>query len=282
MDRTRVTQQTTSSTISLRSELAHDAPTPKALHAGNFHGPLQWALEGAGWGVVRPIIDFAMVWLALVIALGGFGNVVNADEFRAPLLLFPFLVVLLFYLRGLYRTQAAHAGARRHRAGHQRRLGGRDDGRGPRPLRSTDQVPEQGMWARAWFYALVAVGLGRIALALAQRWARAKRLIGQARADHGRGRRRRAGRAPAGEPPGVRARAGRLPRRGPTLGRRGGRPRGARAGHDRRPRGDGRTDGRQVPDRRLLLGRRCPREPADPALPGTRSRRRGGAAHVRH
>jgi exopolysaccharide biosynthesis polyprenyl glycosylphosphotransferase len=178
MDRARVTQQTTSSTISLRSELAHDAPTPRTLHRGTFHGPLQWALEGAGWGVVRPIVDFVMVWLALVIALGGFGNVLHANSLRAPLLVFPFVVVLLFYLRGLYKTKlrtqvldgivpvisgvsvAAMAVAV---------LG----------LALNHQVPEQGMWARAWFYALIGVGFGRTALALAQRWARARRLIGK-------------------------------------------------------------------------------------------------------
>jgi exopolysaccharide biosynthesis polyprenyl glycosylphosphotransferase len=178
MERARVTQQTTSSTISLRSELAHDAPTPKTLHSGDFHGPLQWALEGAGWGVVRPIIDFVMVWLALVIALGGVSSLLHTDEFRAPLLLMPFLVVLLFYLRGLYRTKLRTQVL---------------DGIVPvisgvsvaammvavLGLALNHQVPEQGMWARAWFYALVGVGLGRTALALAQRRARAKRLIGK-------------------------------------------------------------------------------------------------------
>jgi exopolysaccharide biosynthesis polyprenyl glycosylphosphotransferase len=178
MDSARVTQQTTSSTISLRSELTHDAPTPRTLERADFHGPLQWALEGSGWGIVRPIIDFLMVWLALVIALGGFGSLVGVNDFRAPLLLMPFLVVLLFYLRGLYRTKlrtqvldgivpvisgvsvAAMAVAV---------LG----------LALNHEIPEQGQWIRAWFYALVGVGLGRTALALAQRRARAKRLIGR-------------------------------------------------------------------------------------------------------
>ena len=178
MDRARVTQQTTSSTISLRSELAHDAPTPRTLRRGTFHGPLQWALEGAGWGIVRPIVDFLMVVIALVIALGGVGNLIHINSFRAPLILMPFLVVLLFYLRGLYKTKlrtqvldgivpivsgvsvAAMAVAV---------LG----------LALNHEVPEQGMWARAWIYALVGVGLGRTALALAQRTARARRLIGK-------------------------------------------------------------------------------------------------------
>jgi exopolysaccharide biosynthesis polyprenyl glycosylphosphotransferase len=41
------------------------------------------------------------------------------------------------------------------------------------------QIPEQGQWVRAWFYALVGVGLGRTVLVLAQRRARAERLIGK-------------------------------------------------------------------------------------------------------
>jgi exopolysaccharide biosynthesis polyprenyl glycosylphosphotransferase len=178
MDRARVTQQTTSSTISLHSELAHDAPTPLALRRGTFQGPLQWALEGSGWGVVRPIGDFLMVWLALIIALGGLSPVLHVNASRAPLLVFPFLVVLLFYLRGLYKTKLRTQVL---------------DGIVPvisgvsvaammvavLGLALNHEVPEQGMWARAWFYALLGVGLGRTVLALAQRRARARRLVGK-------------------------------------------------------------------------------------------------------
>ncbi len=178
MDRARVTQQSTSSTISLRSEIVHDAPSPRALRRGTFHGPLQWALEGAGWGVVRPVSDFVMVCAAVLIALGGFGSVFHVDELRAPLLTLPFVVVALFYLRGLYRTKmrtqvldgivpvisgvsvAAMAVAVLGMLLHH-------------------EVPEQGEWIRAWFYALVGVGFGRTALALGQRRARAQRLIGK-------------------------------------------------------------------------------------------------------
>ncbi|HXB15338.1 MAG TPA: exopolysaccharide biosynthesis polyprenyl glycosylphosphotransferase [Solirubrobacteraceae bacterium] len=178
MDRAHVTQQTTSSTISLHSELAHDAPTPRALRRGTFQGPLQWALEGQGWGVVRPIGDFVMVCLALVVALGGVSLVVHVNTSRAPLLLFPFLVVLLFYLRGLYKTKLRTQLL---------------DGIVPvisgvsvaammvavLGLALNHEVPEQGMWARAWFYALLGVGAGRTVLALAQRRARARRLVGK-------------------------------------------------------------------------------------------------------
>jgi exopolysaccharide biosynthesis polyprenyl glycosylphosphotransferase len=41
------------------------------------------------------------------------------------------------------------------------------------------ELPEQGQWIHAWFYSLVGVGLGRTLLALAQRRARAQRLIGK-------------------------------------------------------------------------------------------------------
>ena len=178
MDRAHVTQQTASSTISLHSELAHDAPVPRALRRGTFQGPLQWALEGQGWGVVRPISDFLMVWLALLIALGGVSPVLHVNTSRAPLLVFPSLVILLFYLRGLYKTKLRTQLL---------------DGIVPvisgvsvaammvavLGLALNHEVPEQGMWARAWFYALLGVGLGRTVLALAQRRARARRLVGK-------------------------------------------------------------------------------------------------------
>jgi exopolysaccharide biosynthesis polyprenyl glycosylphosphotransferase len=178
MDRARVTQQTTSSTISLRSELVHDAPSPRALRSGSFHGPLQWALEGSGWGVVRPVGDFLMVWVALIIALGGVSPLVHIDSVRAPLLVLPFVVVLLFYGRGLYRTKM-----------RTQLLDGivpvisgvsvAAMGVAVLGILFNHELPEQGQWIHAWFYSLVGVGLGRTSLALAQRHARAKRLIGK-------------------------------------------------------------------------------------------------------
>jgi exopolysaccharide biosynthesis polyprenyl glycosylphosphotransferase len=178
MDRARVTQQTTSSTISLRSELVHDAPSPRALRGGSFHGPLQWALEGPGWGVVRPVVDLVMVCAAVLLALGGTHAVLHVSGLRAPLLSLPLVVVALFYLRGVYRTRlrtllldgiapvisgisvAAMAVAV---------LG----------MFVNDQVPSQSEWLRAWFLSLVGVGLGRTALAFAQRRSRASRLVGK-------------------------------------------------------------------------------------------------------
>jgi exopolysaccharide biosynthesis polyprenyl glycosylphosphotransferase len=178
MDPTRVTQQTTSTGLTLRGELTHDAPAPRALRRHTFQGPLQWALEGWGWGVVRPAVDFAMVAAAVVVALGGVHETLHASSARAPLLAFPALVLLLFYLRGLYRT--------RLRAlvldGVVPVLSAISVGAMAVALLGkllNDHVPSNSVWLRAWFFALLGVGVGRIALSLAQRRARARRLVGK-------------------------------------------------------------------------------------------------------
>jgi exopolysaccharide biosynthesis polyprenyl glycosylphosphotransferase len=87
-------------------------------------------------------------------------------------------VLLLFYLRGLYRT--------RMRAlvldGVVPVLSGISVGAMAVAVLGTflnDQVPSQADWLRAWFFALVGVGLGRVGLASAQRWARSRRLVGK-------------------------------------------------------------------------------------------------------
>jgi exopolysaccharide biosynthesis polyprenyl glycosylphosphotransferase len=178
MDRARISQQTTSSTISLHSELLHDSPAPRALARGTFRGPLQWALAGSGWGVVRPVGDFVMVWVALVVALGGVSPLVHIDAQRAPLLALPFTVVLLFYVRGLYRTRMSSQVL---------------DGIVPvisgvsvaalvvavLGYLANGALPEQSDWIAAWFYSLLGVGLDRTLLSFAQRRARAQRLIGK-------------------------------------------------------------------------------------------------------
>ena len=177
MDRTGVTQQTSTS-VALRGELTHEAPSPRALHTGTFHGPLQWALEGSGWGVVRPTVDFVLLCLAVVLALGGLYDTLHVSSVSAPLLALPPLVLVLFYLRGLYRTRlralildgvvpvvsAVSVGAMAVAV-----LG----------MYLNDQVPSQSDWLRAWAYALLGVGLGRVVLSLLQRWARARRLVGK-------------------------------------------------------------------------------------------------------
>jgi exopolysaccharide biosynthesis polyprenyl glycosylphosphotransferase len=176
MDPTHISQQTTT-TLPLQGELSRDAPAPKALRDGNFSGTLQWMLEGPGWGLLRPTVDFVLLVLAVVFALGGVNETLHPSALRAPILALPFLVMLLLYLRGLYRSRlrvlildglvpvisavsvAAMAVAM---------LG----------LFANGKMP-QGTWVRAWLFGLVAVGAGRVGLSVAQRWARSRRLVGK-------------------------------------------------------------------------------------------------------
>jgi exopolysaccharide biosynthesis polyprenyl glycosylphosphotransferase len=177
MDSSRITQQT-STALPLRGELTHEAPAPRALRSGTFGGPVQWVLEGAGWEVVRPLLDLVVLCFAVVLALGGLRATVHVSSIGAPLLALPPLVMLLFYLRGLYRTRL--------------RVLILD---GIVPVISgvsvatmavavlgmflNGQVPNQTEWLRGWLFSLLGVGAGRIALSFAQRWARAHRLVGK-------------------------------------------------------------------------------------------------------
>jgi exopolysaccharide biosynthesis polyprenyl glycosylphosphotransferase len=177
MDRTSITQQT-STTLPLHGELTRGAPRPKALWGGTFDGTLQWALEGPGWIVLRPALDFVLLCTAVVLALGGVHGVLYVPALRAPLLALPVIVLLLFHLRGLYRTRlralildgvvpvvsSLSVGAMAVAM-----LG----------LFANGRVPNESAWVRAWLFGLIAVGLGRVALSLTQRWARARRLVGK-------------------------------------------------------------------------------------------------------
>ena len=177
MNRPGITQQT-STTVSLRGELAHGAHAPRALPRSTFTGPLQWALEGAGWKLLRPAVDLVMLCVALVAALGGVHETLHVSSLSAPLLALPVLVLVLFYLRNLYRTRlralvldtlvpvlsAVSVGAMTVAI-----VGRFVNG----------EVPSQGAWVRAWVYSVIAVSVGRIALSAGQRWARARRLVGK-------------------------------------------------------------------------------------------------------
>ncbi len=177
MARDPLTQQT-STTLPLRGELSRAAPQPQSLEGRKFGGKLQWALEGPGWRAIRPAVDFVLLCTAVVIAQGGLGATLNASAPRAPVSALPPIVMLLFYLRGLYRTRlralvldgvvpvisAVSVGAMTVAV-----LG----------LFLNGQAPPQGEAVRAWLFALSAVGIGRILLAFLQRWARARRLIGK-------------------------------------------------------------------------------------------------------
>jgi len=178
MDTPHISQQTSTTLPLTGLPAARDAPGPKALRGGIFGGPLQWLLEGPGWSVLRPATDFVLLCAAVVLALGGAGAVLHVPAVRAPLLLLPPLVMVLLYIRGLYRTRlralvldgvAPVVSAVSVAAMTVAMLG----------LFLNGHVPSQTDWVRTWLFALIAVGAGRVALSLAQRWARAKRLVGK-------------------------------------------------------------------------------------------------------
>ncbi len=70
MDRSSITQQT-STALPLSGNGVRVAPPPTSLESGSFGGRLQWVLEGPGWDVLRPATDFALLCVAVVLALGG-------------------------------------------------------------------------------------------------------------------------------------------------------------------------------------------------------------------
>jgi exopolysaccharide biosynthesis polyprenyl glycosylphosphotransferase len=179
MDPTRITQQT-STTLPLTGQppAARDAPGPKALRSGTYGGSLQWLLDGPGWDGLRPAADFALLCVALVLALGGVHDVLHLSAPRAPLLAMPPLVMLLLYLRGLYRTRlralvldgVAPVVSAVSVAGMTVAMLG---------LFVNGRVPSQTDWVRTWLFALLALGAGRMVLSFAQRWARSRRLVGK-------------------------------------------------------------------------------------------------------
>src|SRR5450759_2862378 len=177
MDRTRVTQQT-STTLPRRGELTHDAPWPKALRDGSFRGPLQWALDGPGWSLLRPTADFVLLCSASISGIARPTAALPPPPLRVPLLLLPPLVMLLFYLRGLYRNRlralvldgvvpvvsAVSIGAMAVSM-----VG----------LYVNGHAPPQLEGVKAWLFSVLAVSAGRLTLALTQRWARANRRVGK-------------------------------------------------------------------------------------------------------
>ena len=206
--------------------------------ARNLHGPAAVGAGGSGLGggasdgwtsscCARPSSSPSAAWMPRL----------HVSPVRAPLLALPPLVMLLFYLRGLYRTRLRALvldGIVPVLSGVSVAAMARGDAR---------DVPQR---AGAEPDRLAA----RLAVRADRRRARARGPVvrpalgarapprGQAGADHGRRRGRRAGGAAPGVPSRVRARPDRLPRRGSALGGRGRRARRARAGHDRGPRRD--------------------------------------------
>src|SRR5438552_1505871 len=177
MARPPVSQQTTT-TLPLHAELARVAPRPRTLGAARFSGSLQWALEGRGWGIIRPAVDLGMLLVAVMLARQATPSGHRASVLAGPILALPLIVLLLFYLRGLYRSRlrallldgavpvlsAISVGV---------------VGTAMLGLVLHGEAPPEHVELRAWGFSLIAVGLGRTALTTAQSWARARGLVGK-------------------------------------------------------------------------------------------------------
>jgi exopolysaccharide biosynthesis polyprenyl glycosylphosphotransferase len=170
----------TSTPLPLTGELPvrREAPFPHRIQRGAFQGRLQWLLEGTGWSVLRPTVDLLLMYVGVVVALGGVGATLEVSAVSAPLLVLPPIALLLLYLRGIYRSRlralildgivpvisAVSVGAMAVAM-----VGVLANGR----------LPSQNAWMQAWIFALLGLGFGRITLTLTQRFARSRRLVGK-------------------------------------------------------------------------------------------------------
>jgi len=168
----------TSTSLPLTGQLpvGRDAPFPHSLQREAFKGPLQWLLEGVGWSILRPAVDLLLMYLGVVVALGGLSATLDVSAVSAPLLVLPPTALLLLYLRGLYRTRlrallldgvvpvisAVSVGAVAVAM-----VG----------ILVNGSMPNQSDWLQAWLFVLLGLGLGRISLTLTQRFARTRRLV---------------------------------------------------------------------------------------------------------
>jgi exopolysaccharide biosynthesis polyprenyl glycosylphosphotransferase len=180
MNGPRFTEQTTTPSLPLTPHsTTRPAPAPpRTVRRGIFRGPLQLLLEEPGWNVLVPAVDCLMLCLAVVLALGGIAAAGRVSATSAPLLALPALTMLVLYLRGLYRTRlralildglAPAVSAVSVAAMAVAATG----------LLANGQIPDPTKWVWTWVLALGALGAGRATLALAQRWARSRRLVGR-------------------------------------------------------------------------------------------------------
>jgi len=181
-------------------------------------------LEGAGWRAA-PDHGLRVRLRSRGDGQGSLHGTLYASSIREPLLAFPLLVSLLFYLRGLYRT--------RLRAlvldGVVPVISAVSSVRCRRPCSgcsSTGKRRQVGRGARMAVRAARRSGVGAHRAVLRQRWARAHRLVGKPVLIMGAGvvGAQVARRLESHPEYGL---ADRLPRRGPPLDRRGGRSRPA-------------------------------------------------------
>ena len=165
-----ISRQTSSLPLTGQLPVRRDAPFPHSLQRGTFRGRCSgcWRAQA---GPPAPGLRPVLLYVGVVVALGGLGATFEVSSTASPLLALPRVVLLLLYLRGLYRRRlralcldgvvpvisAVSVGA--------------DGGGDARTVRQRP-MPNQDDWLETWLCVLVGLGLSRIVLTLAQRFAR--------------------------------------------------------------------------------------------------------------
>ncbi|MEA2142678.1 MAG: hypothetical protein QOI64_1108 [Solirubrobacteraceae bacterium] len=134
-------------------------------------------LQGRGWTVASIIADSAMLCLAVAAALIG-ANAAGIDDHTAAVWAFPPIVIGLMALRGMYRSKLRVQML--DEAGH---VVGATSVAAMIIIAATAFASGTGghaeLLARVWVFGMVYVAGSRVVLGLAQRRARAERLIGK-------------------------------------------------------------------------------------------------------
>jgi exopolysaccharide biosynthesis polyprenyl glycosylphosphotransferase len=118
------------------------------------------------------------MYVGVIVAIGGVGSTFEVSSVLAPLLALPPIALTLLYLRGLYRTRLRAMildgvvpviSAVSVAAMTVAMVG----------IFVNGKMPTQSEWIGAWLLSLSALAFGRITLALTQRFARSRRLVGK-------------------------------------------------------------------------------------------------------
>ena len=155
-----------------------EAAPIRAGEASAAHGILHSLLEGRGWTVLCPSLDFVLASAAVLLALGSVGGALEVSSRRFAWFALPALVVLMLSMLGGYRrrlrvvvldwlrllvsgvTLATLALA-------------------VLDLLNNNLITGRSMWLRAWLLTVIMVSCGRTALAVVHRWARSRRLLAE-------------------------------------------------------------------------------------------------------
>lgn len=177
MSRLQFTQQS-SATLPITPRDSAGVPLREPTLPRRVGGALERAIEGPAWPVIRAVLDFVLMSLAVIIALGGPQKIAGIEETTAFLLALPLLALASYIARGLYRNKlrivfldevfpaisGVSVAAMMIAVAAQLALG---------------EDPPEGAWVRAWVFSAAAVVLARGATGLVQRWARTDRGAGK-------------------------------------------------------------------------------------------------------